>query len=455
MLYAAYPVSVSGGRVRAVARLSVTADEIYLARAMLKKALLAALTLAFLLSFVLSLAISSELARPFNRIIYASKKFASGEFSYRIRSDFHGEMGKLAETLNSMAGSIEENIRRVELQSQQLSAAFTGMAEGVLMTGADSVVKALNPAMERMFAIKEADSLSRPLLEVVPNAGLSDICARVISGAVTISGETELSVPIKGVFSVNASPIFAGGRISGCLMVVRDVTELRRLEVMRRDFVANVSHELKTPLTAIRGYVETLMAGAGDDKATALEFLGVIRAQTIRLDNIVSDLLKLSSLESQAVAIKKMPVELKTLADSLITGLASVFAARKAEVGNSIPPGLKVNADPEKLGQVFINLLDNAVKFSQADPKVEISATGEPGGPVKVTVKDNGIGIPPEHLSRVFERFYRVDKARSREMGGTGLGLSIVKHVVELHGGSVGAESSEGSGSVFWFTLPG
>jgi len=236
-------------------------------------------------------------------------------------------------------------------------------------------------------------------------------------------------------------------------MVVHDITEVRRLEGKRRDFVANVSHELKTPLTAIRGYVETLMEGALDDKKHALEFLGVIHAQSKRLDNIVSDLLKLSSLESYAVEVNKSEVLLKDLGDSLIAGLDSVFRAKKASVSNTIPAGLAVKADPEKLGQVFVNLLDNAVKFSTENAKVEISAVELPES-VKVTVKDSGIGIPQEHLPRVFERFYRADKARSREMGGTGLGLSIVKHVIDLHGGSVGVESAEGRGSEFWFTLP-
>jgi len=452
MLYAAYPVS-PGGRVGAVVRLAVPAEQLETARAILKKALLAALALALLLSLFLSIAVSANFSRPFGKIVYGSKKFAAGDFSYRIQKDFHGEMGKLAETLNSMSAAIEENLKRVESQSQQLAAAFANMAEGVLMTGPDARVTALNPAVERMFGVKAESSLSKPLLEVIPNASLSGICSRAVSSGRPVSEETELSSPIKGVFSVNASPLFVGGEVSGCLMVLHDVTEVRRLEAKRRDFVANVSHELKTPLTAIRGYVETLMEGAIDDKEHAMEFLGVIHAQAKRLDNIVSDLLKLSSLESYADKVKKEDIGLKYLADSLIAGLSSVFNSKKASVVNKLPADLRVNADPEKLGQVFINLLDNAVKFSAGVPKVEISAEELPGS-VRISVKDNGIGIPQEHLARVFERFYRADKARSREMGGTGLGLSIVKHVVELHGGSVGVESAEGRGSTFWFTLP-
>lgn len=452
MLYAAYPVNFSG-RARAVVRLAIPAAQLDTMRSLLRKALAAALALALLLSFFLSLAVSSGFSRPFDKIVYASKKFAAGDFSYRIRKDFHGEMGKLAETLNSMAAEVEENLRRVEAQAQQISAAFANMDEGVLVTGLDARITALNPAMERLFSVKAGDSLSRPLLEIIPNAGLSEICARAISEGKPVAREMELSVPVRGIFSVNASPMFKGGEVSGCLMVVHDITEVRRLEAKRRDFVANVSHELKTPLTAIRGYVETLLEGAINDKPHALEFLGVIHAQSKRLDNIVSDLLKLSSLESCSVELNKGEVGLKDLSDSLIAGLDSVFKARKAVVSNTIPAGLIVRADAEKLGQVFVNLLDNAVKFSPENAKVEVSAADSPES-VKVTVKDSGIGIPQEHLGRVFERFYRADKARSREMGGTGLGLSIVKHVIDLHGGAVGVESAEGSGSSFWFTIP-
>ncbi len=452
MLYAAYPVNFSG-RTGAVVRLAIPVTQLDAMRALLKKALGAALALALVLSFFLSLAVSAGFSRPFDKIVYGSKKFASGDFSYRIQKDFHGEMGKLAETLNSMAASVEENLRRVEMQAQQLSAAFANMAEGVLVTDPSARVSALNPAMERLFSVEAAGSVSRPLLEVIPNAGLSKMCARAISGGKPVAEEMELTVPVRGIFSVNASPIFMGGKVSGCLMVVHDVTEVRRLELKRRDFVANVSHELKTPLTAISGYVETLMEGAIDDRANAIKFLGVIQAQSKRLDNIVSDLLKLSSLESYAVEVNKSEVALKALADSLISGLASVFKAKNAVVTNTMPSGLFVKADPEKLGQVFVNLLDNAVKFSTGNAKVEVSAVELPES-VKITVKDNGIGIPQEHLPRVFERFYRADKARSREMGGTGLGLSIVKHVIDLHGGAIGVESVEGSGSTFWFTLP-
>jgi len=452
MLYAAYPVSFHG-RPNAVVRLAIPASQLESMRNLLKKALSAALALALLLSFFLSLAVSAGFSKPFDKIVYGSKKFAAGDFSYRIQKDFHGEMGKLAETLNSMASAVEENLRRVEAQAQQLSAAFANMAEGVLVTGPDARVTALNPAMERIFSVKAADSLSRPLLEVIPNAGLSEVCARALSGGKPFSNEMELSTPVRGIFSVNASPIFENGAVSGCLMVVHDMTDVRRLEAKRRDFVANVSHELKTPLTAIRGYVETLMEGAIEDERHAMEFLGVILQQSKRLDNIVSDLLKLSSLESYAVEVKKEKVALKDFADSLIAGLASVFKSKKALVSNTIPAGLVVNADPEKLGQVLVNLLDNAVKFSVESAKVELAAQELPGA-VKVLIKDGGIGIPHEHLPRIFERFYRVDRARSREMGGTGLGLSIVKHVMDLHGGSVGVESAEGRGSTFWFTLP-
>ena len=237
------------------------------------------------------------------------------------------------------------------------------------------------------------------------------------------------------------------------MVVARDITAERRLEAMRRDFVANVSHELRTPLTAIKGYVETLLDGALDDKAHAREFLGVIGEHAKRLDNIVSDLLKLSRLESGASLLEKSEVEVKALADAILAGFPARFVSGPVKVSNMLVPGLKARADRARLEQVFINLLDNAVKFTPPGGSVEISAQ-DLHDSVKVLVRDDGPGIPAEHLPRLFERFYRVDKARSRELGGTGLGLSIVRHIVELHGGSVGVESAEGRGSAFWFTIP-
>jgi two-component system phosphate regulon sensor histidine kinase PhoR len=241
--------------------------------------------------------------------------------------------------------------------------------------------------------------------------------------------------------------------ISGCLIVIHDITEIRRLETMRRDFVANVSHELKTPLTSIKGFVETLLSGALEDKDNNRNFLKIIQDHTYRLDKLVNDLLSLSNLESKGIIIRKADFNLNTQAKEVILGFKSQLKNKNIEIINQLSHDFKVNADQDRIEQVFVNLIDNAIKFNKERGFIKIY-TQDLDKDVKVIIEDSGTGIPQKDIPRIFERFYRVDKARSRELGGTGLGLSIVKHIIELHGGSVGVESTEGLGSKFWFILP-
>jgi two-component system phosphate regulon sensor histidine kinase PhoR len=255
------------------------------------------------------------------------------------------------------------------------------------------------------------------------------------------------------VLGISASPIVEGGAVRGCVLVARDITGPRRLENLRKDFVANVSHELKTPLTAIKGCAETLLSGALEDREHGPGFARSIYDQAVRLENLVADLLKISYAEAGRVSLEKAPVDLGELVAAVAGGLRAVLALKKVSVSSQVPAGLSVSADRNKLSQVLINLMDNAAKYNREGGAIKVTAVPD-GGFVKVSVEDEGAGIPAGHLPHIFERFYRVDKARSRELGGTGLGLSIVKHLVELHGGSVGVDSAEGRGSSFWFTLP-
>ena len=222
---------------------------------------------------------------------------------------------------------------------------------------------------------------------------------------------------------------------------------------MRRDFVANVSHELKTPLTSIKGFVETLLSGALEDKENNRNFLKIIQDHADRLDNLVDDLLSLSHLESRGMVIDKKEFNLNSQVKEVIQGFKSQIKNKRIEVINQLPQELTVNADRNRLEQVFVNLIDNAIKFNKDKGYIKIYNQLSEGN-IKIIIEDSGMGIPQRDISRIFERFYRVDKARSRELGGTGLGLSIVKHIVELHGGSVGVDSTEGLGSNFWFTIP-
>ena len=248
--------------------------------------------------------------------------------------------------------------------------------------------------------------------------------------------------------------------VLGSILAVKIITpidkmveDMKKLETVRRDFVANVSHELKTPLTSIKGFVETLLEGALDDKENNRAFLKIVQDHAGRLDTLVNDLLILSNLESDKIKLEKEGTDLKSKLDKVAGAFKAQLEKKGISFRNDLPPDLIVKADTHRIEQVFTNLIDNAIKFNKGKGSIKVYGEDSDSG-IKVVVEDSGIGIPPKDIPRIFERFYRVDKARSRELGGTGLGLSIVKHIVELHGGIVGVESTEGLGSKFWFTLP-
>ncbi len=416
----------------------------------------AALSLA--ISAIVSLAVSWVLvillSRQFGEIIAGSKRFAAGDFGYRIPDGSSGEMRKLSETLNYMAGEISGRIREAQLRRLELEAAFRDMSEAIVVTDGAGVITRINPRARQIMGVKGFGAEGMRLSDMPAGPELSSAAIKALSSGSPVSFDIAPAAAPGTVLSVSASPIIEDNTVRGCVLVARDITAPRHLENMRKDFVATVSHELKTPLTAIRGCAETLLNGALEDPEHGPGFARSIYEQAVRLDNLLNDLLKISYAESGLAAAEKTAVGLKELADETVAGLGAVLARKKVSFCNLVPPGLEVRADRDKLWQVLINLLDNAAKYNRDGGEIKLSTAPEGSG-VKISVEDNGPGIPAAHLPRIFERFYRVDKARSRELGGTGLGLSIVKHLVELHGGTVGVESAEGRGCTFWFTLPG
>jgi len=344
-------------------------------------------------------------------------------------------------------------IGSLEKQYNYLQAVLESMAEAVIVVSKDTNIISINPSGEKIFGVAKESAQGRFFLEVIPNNDIAEVIDKVFKSGKFISQEFNLVWPQEKVFQLNASPIFTEKQVSGCLLVIHDITEIRKLEAVRRDFVANVSHELKTPLTSIKGFVETLLEGALDDKANSRNFLKIIEEHTDRLNNLINDLLDLSYVESKAAELQLSDFNLRGLSESVILGFRSQLKKKCIEVTNNLPSDIFVKADRDKIEQVFVNLIDNAIKFNSDKGAINISS--EDGlSKIKVVVEDKGVGIPGKDLPRIFERFYRVDKARSRELGGTGLGLSIVKHIVELHKGSVGVESVEAQGSKFWFIIP-
>lgn len=356
-------------------------------------------------------------------------------------------------SLNSALSLLKERISVLENENNRIHAILNSMIEGVISVDKDTRVLSLNPTSEKIFNISQNKAVGSIFLEAFPNNDIAEVINQVFKKEEFISRELTLVWPVQKCFQVNASPIFESGVLNGCLLVIHDITEVRRLETMRRDFVANVSHELKTPLTSIKGFVETLLEGALEDKENSVNFLKIINSHADRLNTLINDLLDLSHMESNEVVLKKERFNLAKLVDELMLGFKSQAKKKQVELESELPKGLEVFGDKSKIEQVITNLINNAIKYNKDKGFIRVYSE-QSANEVKIVVEDSGSGIPARDLPRIFERFYRVDKARSRELGGTGLGLSIVKHIIELHSGSVGVESTEGLGSKFFFTLP-
>ncbi|MFZ2356786.1 MAG: ATP-binding protein [Candidatus Omnitrophota bacterium] len=419
----------------------------------LLKTVLLGLIFALAIAFVLGSIIAAQTIRPIKRMIQVSRKFSEGDFSRRVLQTSKDEIGELATTLNKMAQGLEDKVREIKAQNQKLTAIFNSMIEGIIVVDKSSNIISVNPTIERIFNVSKKEAEGKIFLEAIRNNDISEVISSVLKNGLPLSVEINLVLPVRKIFEVNAAPIYDDNTVNGCLVVIHDITEIRKLETIRSDFVANVSHELKTPLTSIKGFVETLLEGALDDKENNRNFLKIIQDHAERLNNLVEDLLSLSHLESKEIVLNKKSLNLRQQLEEVISGFKSQLKKMNVEIKNDLSVSIMVDVDRDRIEQVFTNLIDNAIKFNKEKGFVMIYGE-ETNDKVRITVEDSGIGIPERDIPRIFERFYRVDKARSRELGGTGLGLSIVKHIIELHNGSVGVESTEGFGSKFWFVLP-
>ena len=340
----------------------------------------------------------------------------------------------------------------VDAKAQQ-QVLFNSMLEGLLLLDRNRRIYLANRAFKELFGLK-TELRGKTILEALRIHELAALVERVEGDGQVLDYELKLPELSERWLQVNAAAISnSAGECEGTILVFHDLTRLKQLERTREEFVANVSHELRTPLSLIKGYVETLLDGARNDPEVAERFLKIIERNAQRLDLLIQDLLTISALEAGRERLNLQPVELQTLAEKVFADLKPPAAARGVTLVNSLPE-LTAMADANRLEQVLANLVDNAIKYGRAQGTVTVGGKKTDDGKIELFVQDDGPGIPAEALDRVFERFYRVDKARSREQGGTGLGLSIVKHIVQSHGGRVWANSEPGRGATFFFTLP-
>ncbi len=414
--------------------------------------------LVAILAAILSLWISRRQSRPLEMIKDGAERFASGELDFRLSVPESEEMGGLAAALNQMATDLAERLRAVRRQRNQLEAVLSSMVEGVIALDMDEHVIRMNRAAARMLRCSPSEVRNRSIQEISRNTTLQRFTADTLASESLVERDLNLYVEGERIVSAHGTGLWdENGARMGSLIVLHDITRLRRLENIRRDFVANVSHEIKTPITAIKGFVETIQeTGAEEDPGTTRRFLEIIERHVDRLEALVEDLLELSRIEEQEQAggIGLEP----GLVSDILKGAAELVKERAGDSAAgfeiSCEENLTALMNPILLEQAFVNLLENAVKYSPEGSPVRVTASRS-GKESVIRIEDRGPGIPAAHLDRIFERFYRVDKSRSRKLGGTGLGLAIVKHVVKVHGGRVDVESRPGEGSAFIVRLPG
>ena len=379
------------------------------------------------------------------RVVVFARRIADGDLKARLMQSGSDELADMEAALNQTAEQLGQNFAEIESRRQELAAMLDSMQEAVVAITSNGTVLWCNAVMQRIAGVQIRPG--RPLIHAVRDPELLSCVRGALEDRQVRTGRASSLAPGR-VFEISAVPLPSGG----ALAVLHDVTRIEVAEKSRRDFIANVSHELRTPLTSIQGYVETLVDDSESNPETTREFLGIILKNATRMNRLTEDLLALAGVESPDYKLARQPVRARALVEDAIDALGGIVVDSEVELEYAGAPDALVLADPDALNQVFGNLIENALKYAKQSQRVRVGAELLEHE-VQFFVQDFGPGIASEHLDRIFERFYRIDKARSRESGGTGLGLAIVKHIVEAHGGRVWVESELGSGATFHFTL--
>jgi two-component system phosphate regulon sensor histidine kinase PhoR len=454
MLYVAIPLRKEGALLGAL-RLALPLTTVQDILRSIAHPLAAGLLTGLLLVVLLSMALSRSITARVKRLTVAVQRYAAGHLGRKIYLRSSDELETLATAMNQMAATLRERIGEIESERAKFSAVLNNMAEGVIAVDHNNIIMVVNPCAEKIFCIRTESACGRSLIEAVRHKRLAEMAAQAVDEQGFISGEFELPQFQGKVLRVSALGISKSeGTVAG-ILVISDISEIRRLENVRREFVANVSHELRTPLTSIRGFIETLRGGTVTDPSRSREFLKIMEEDAVRLTKLIDDLLDLSRIEAEGSGLKQEPLGLVEQISAVAALLKPRLDEKKIEFKNLTTENKEtlVLADAGALRQVLMNLFENAIKFNSVRGKISVRAK-KVDRMIEVSIEDTGCGIPEADIPRIFERFYRVDKARSRELGGTGLGLSIVKHIIEAHGGKVSCQSTLGRGSSFIFTIP-
>jgi two-component system phosphate regulon sensor histidine kinase PhoR len=455
MLYVATPL-VDNQRIMAVLRTSLPATSVEAEIKSIQLKIALGGCIIALLAAGISWVISRRISRPIEQMKKSAEQFAGGDLSHRLTSPATEEMAGLADAMNQMAAQLDNRIETVINQRNQLETVLASMLEGVIAIDTEERIVSINRAAAQLFENEPSNCRDKSIQEVIRSPALQQFIRRALNNPHPAEEDIIVYQNEERVIDVKSSPLVDAAQLQiGTLVVFNDVTQLRRLENMRRDFVANVSHEIKTPLTAIKGFVETLQQGNVEKAKEKERFLGIIQKHVDRLNAIVEDLLTLSRIEQEddRKEIDFQQVKIEAIFQAAIQLCRPKAEEKKIRINLDCEKETSAIFDPTLIEQAVVNLLDNALKYSEPQSTVLLKSHQQ-NSEVIISVQDHGIGIAQKHLPRLFERFYRVDKSRSRKEGGTGLGLAIVKHIAKAHGGYVAVESKIGEGSRFSIHLP-
>lgn len=454
MMYVAVPIIQDTqivGAVRSAMSMKDITDTIH----NMWYSLLTGLLVTLVVGSIVVSRISFSIIRPIEEITRVARNITQRQYESRVRIKAKDEIGQLAGAINFMASSLEQQMYEISENQQRLSGVLTNMTSGVIFISEQRRIMLVNPAVERLLGTAGHEIVGKLHIEAGKSFGLSKYIDRCLDNSEKFREEVHIYYPQERVLDVNFAPyINFKGEARGVVVVLHDITEIRRLEKMRSDFVANVSHELRTPITSIKGFTETLLEGAMQDEETCRNFLQIISDESERLYRMIRDILDLSKIEQKRLPLQMNQVHLQELITSAVAIMND--QAQRKQLSIALPnqtPEILLMTDRDCLQQIVLNLLSNAVAYTPEGGAITIH-TEQNAQRVLIQVSDTGIGIPEKDIPRIFERFYRVDKARSRDSGGTGLGLAIVKHLVENLHGQISVQSREGQGTTFTVTLP-
>jgi len=453
MLYIALPI-LAHEKVMGVVRTAMPVMRVNEILASVRRPVTLTAVLGILIVLIVGIFFSHRLTKRIRRITSVAERFAREDWSEKVLMDGRDELKMLANTMNQMAETLRSRIEDLESEKGKISIILNYMNEGVIAVDRKKQIVLMNPAAETILGRPASTLRGKSLIEVTRHPQVERLVDLSFKEQKTLSEEIQISGESRKTLRLSVVILKEHARDIGGILVFHDMTELRRLENVRKEFATNVSHELRTPLTAIKGFIETLLGGAAREPETNERFLKIIAEETDRLGRLVEDILTIGEIEQKITLMKKDRVDLAAKLAVILEQFQTEIEKNKLTVENHLPQKpLVVHGDRDKIHQVFVNLMDNAIKFNKPDGKIVLSADQKPEG-ITIMIKDTGIGIPEADQSRIFERFFRTDRTRSKEHGGTGLGLAIVKHIMEAHGGHISCESTPGHGSCFSLFFP-